>query len=68
MIKFLMQDACQAESSAACIAHPNTLVFLCYFHLKTNVRDRLKGNKKKAIPQTPDKLHQMIIEDITHLH
>ena len=55
MIKFLKQDRCQAEFSAAFIAYPNTIVPMCYFHLKKNVRGRLKGNTKKGIPQTPDK-------------
>ena len=63
-----MQDACQSESSGAEIALPNTVILICYFHLKKNVKDRLKGNLKKKIPRTPEQLYPMVLEDISRLH
>ena len=63
-----MQDACQSESAAASISYPSTIILICYFHLKKNVRDRLKGNKKKGIPPTPEQFKDSDLGDITQLH
>ena len=51
-----MQDTCQSESSAAEIKLPNTIILMCYFHLKNVWKDRLKGNLKKKIERTPEQL------------
>ena len=51
IVKFIMQDACQSESAAASISYPSTIILMCYFHLKKNVRNRLKVIKRKEFLQ-----------------
>ena len=56
------------ESAAAVISYQTSTILMCYFPLKKNVRDRLKGNKKKGIPPTPEQFKDMVLADITQLH
>ena len=65
---FMMQDACQSEAAAIEYSYPNTTTLMCYFHVTKNVKERLRGNKKKAIPATDEKFHSIIMRDITCMH
>jgi hypothetical protein len=39
---YIMQDACPASKEAILLFFPNVIIFMCYFHVKKNVRDHKK--------------------------
>ncbi len=59
--RFLISDASKATAAAIESCLPNTLLLMCYFHVKYNVRKRLKtfvGEKK----------YESVMADISALH
>ena len=67
-IMFMMQDACQSEAPALEVAYPNTITLMYNFHVIKNVKERLRGNKRKGISATDDTLHSTIMKDISCMH
>ena len=46
---YIMQDACPASRSAILEFFPNIVLFMCYFHVKKNIKDNCKKSLDKEV-------------------
>ena len=61
--RFLAIDAWKATATAIANRLPTTVLLMCYFHVKYNIRKRLKNKVKVS-----DALYNEIMNDVTALH